>query len=96
LINHFIKKSYLESQYTLITSIGFSIKEKESIAKTGIQNILTTSFNKGNIIGNNTNLSDLQQCDLKDQINFRSLYSSLLQNKLNFNPTKIGSSKTNS
>lgn len=70
--------------------MAFSTKEKESIAKTGIQNILTTSFNKGNIIGNNTNLSDLQQGDLKHQIDFRSVYANLLQNKLNFDPRSIG------
>lgn len=46
--------------------------------------------NKGQIIGTNPNLSDLDNGDLKYQIDFRSVYASLLQQKLNFNPTQIG------
>jgi uncharacterized protein (DUF1501 family) len=46
--------------------------------------------NKGKVIGNNPNLSDLDQGDLKYQIDFRSVYASLLEQKLNFDPTKIG------
>jgi hypothetical protein len=32
----------------------------------------------------------LDQGDLKYQIDFRSVYASLLEQKLNFDPTKIG------
>ena len=46
--------------------------------------------NKGTIIGNNPNLSDLDNGDLKYQIDFRGVYSSLLQNKLGFDASKIG------
>jgi len=46
--------------------------------------------NRGKIIGNNPNLSDLDNGDLKHQIDFRSVYASLLQNKLNFDASKIG------
>jgi uncharacterized protein (DUF1501 family) len=46
--------------------------------------------NKGKVIGNNPNLSDLDHGDLKYQIDFRSVYASLLENKLNFDPKKIG------
>lgn len=46
--------------------------------------------NKGIIMGNNPNLSDLDNGDLKYEIDFRSVYSSLLENKLNFNPKNIG------
>ncbi|MFT5963661.1 MAG: hypothetical protein ACI9L6_000374 [Flavobacterium sp.] len=46
--------------------------------------------NKGKIIGKNPNLSDLQQGDLKHQIDFRSVYATLLHEKLNFNPKSIG------
>jgi uncharacterized protein (DUF1501 family) len=46
--------------------------------------------NKGKIIGTNPNLSDLMNGDLKHQIDFRSVYASLLQNKMNFDPSKIG------
>lgn len=45
---------------------------------------------KGKIIGRNPNLSDLENGDLKYEIDFRSVYASLLQNKLNFEPSKIG------
>jgi uncharacterized protein (DUF1501 family) len=46
--------------------------------------------NRGKIIGNNPNLSDLDNGDLKHQIDFRSVYASLLQNKLNFDASNIG------
>jgi uncharacterized protein (DUF1501 family) len=46
--------------------------------------------NRGKIIGNNPNLSDLDNGDLKHQIDFRSVYASILKNKLNFDFTKIG------
>jgi uncharacterized protein (DUF1501 family) len=46
--------------------------------------------NKGTIIGNNPNLEDLDKGDLKYEIDFRSVYSSLLENKLSFNPKNIG------
>ncbi|MFI0490221.1 DUF1501 domain-containing protein [Flavobacterium sp.] len=46
--------------------------------------------NRGKIIGKNPNLSDLDNGDLKHEIDFRSVYASLLQSKLNFDPTKIG------
>jgi uncharacterized protein (DUF1501 family) len=46
--------------------------------------------NKGNVIGSNPNLADLYQGDLKHQIDFRSVYANLLQNKLDLNPTSIG------
>ncbi|MFA9190272.1 DUF1501 domain-containing protein [Flavobacterium sp. FZUC8N2.13] len=46
--------------------------------------------NRGNIIGNNPNLSDLSQGDLKHQIDFRSVYASLLKEKMAFDYTKIG------
>ncbi|UPT69769.1 MAG: DUF1501 domain-containing protein [Flavobacterium sp. JAD_PAG50586_2] len=46
--------------------------------------------NKGKIIGNNPNLSDLDNGDLKYEIDFRSVYASLLQSKMDFDYTKIG------
>ncbi|WP_074724373.1 DUF1501 domain-containing protein [Flavobacterium frigoris] len=45
---------------------------------------------KGKIIANNPNISTLQQGDLKHQIDFRSVYATILQDKLNFNPSSIG------
>ena len=46
--------------------------------------------NKGTIIGTNPNLTDLDNGDLKHQIDFRSVYASLLQQKMNFDPALIG------
>jgi uncharacterized protein (DUF1501 family) len=46
--------------------------------------------NNNKIIGQNPNLLDLDEGDLKYKIDFRSLYASLLEEKLNFNPKKIG------
>ena len=50
--------------------------------------------NQGGIIGKNPNLSDLDNGDLKHEIDFRSVYASLLQNKFNFDATKIGLKNT--
>jgi len=46
--------------------------------------------NQGKIIGNNPNLFNLDNGDLKHEIDFRSVYASLLENKLNFDAAKIG------
>ncbi|WP_296146089.1 DUF1501 domain-containing protein [uncultured Flavobacterium sp.] len=46
--------------------------------------------NKGKIIGNNPNLADLDNGDLKYEVDFRSVYASLLQQKLSFDYSKIG------
>jgi len=50
--------------------------------------------NKGKIIGNNPNLTDLDNGDLKHEIDFRSVYASLLQEKFSFDYSKIGISNT--
>ena len=46
--------------------------------------------NRGKIIGKNPNLSDLDNGDLKHEIDFRSVYASILKNKLAFDSSKIG------
>ncbi|HJS00235.1 MAG TPA: DUF1501 domain-containing protein [Flavobacterium sp.] len=46
--------------------------------------------NQGRVLGNNPNLADLSQGDLKHQIDFRSVYASLLKEKMQFDYTKIG------
>jgi len=50
--------------------------------------------NKGNVIGNNPNLEDLDNGDLKHEIDFRSVYASILKQQLDFNPTLIGIKNT--
>jgi uncharacterized protein (DUF1501 family) len=46
--------------------------------------------NKGTILGNNPDLSNLDNGDLKHQVDFRSVYASLLQQKMSFDYAKIG------
>ena len=46
--------------------------------------------NKGKVIGNNPNLSNLDQGDLKYEVDFRSVYATLLKEKMNFDFSKIG------
>lgn len=46
--------------------------------------------NKGTVLGNNPNLADLDNGDLKYETDFRSVYASLLQQKMNFDYSKIG------
>lgn len=46
--------------------------------------------NRGKVIGNNPNLADLINSDLKHEIDFRSVYAAILKDKLNFDYTKIG------
>jgi uncharacterized protein (DUF1501 family) len=46
--------------------------------------------NKGTILGNNPDLANLDNGDLKYEIDFRSVYASLLKEKMNFDYSKIG------
>ncbi|NMH29435.1 DUF1501 domain-containing protein [Flavobacterium silvaticum] len=46
--------------------------------------------NSGKIIGNNPDLADLDNGDLKHSIDFRSVYSAILKQKLQFDASKIG------
>ncbi len=46
--------------------------------------------NKGQVIGDNPDLSDLDNGDLKYKTDFRSVYASLLKEKLGFDYAKIG------
>jgi len=46
--------------------------------------------NKGTILGKNPNLADLDNGDLRYEIDFRSVYASLLKEKMSFDYSKIG------
>lgn len=46
--------------------------------------------NKGTVLGNNPDLSNLDNGDLKYETDFRSVYASLLKEKMNFDYSKIG------
>ena len=45
---------------------------------------------KGKVLGQNPNLSNLDNGDLKHEIYFRSIYASLLKEKMEFDAGKIG------
>ena len=46
--------------------------------------------NKGKIIGSNPNLTNLDNGDLIFETDFRSVYATLLKEKMNFDYSKIG------
>ena len=46
--------------------------------------------NSGKILGDNPNLGDLVNGDLKHQFDFRSLYATILNQKLGVEPSKVG------
>lgn len=46
--------------------------------------------NQGKVIGSNPNLTDLDNGDLKHEIHFRSVYATLLEQKLGFDARQIG------
>ncbi|MDI9310127.1 MAG: DUF1501 domain-containing protein [Limnohabitans sp.] len=46
--------------------------------------------NKGKVLGKNPDLTNLDNGDLKFETDFRSVYATLLQQKLNFETSKIG------
>ena len=49
--------------------------------------------NQGRVIGDNPNLTDLDQGDLKYKIDFRSVYAAILENKLGLSAKDIGISQ---
>ena len=44
---------------------------------------------KGGVYGNNPNLADLDQGDLRMQVDFRSVYASVLRHWLGADPSKV-------
>jgi uncharacterized protein (DUF1501 family) len=89
-----LKKAKLLQNVTIVVFSEFGRRVKDNgngtDHGTAAPMFVIGGSNKGNIIGNNPNLSDLQQGDLKHQIDFRSVYANLLEQKLGLNPTSIG------
>ena len=89
-----IKKANLLQNVTLVvfSEFGRRVKDngKGTDHGTAAPMFIVGGNNKGKIIGNNPNLADLDNGDLKHEIDFRSVYASLLQSKMNFDYTKIG------
>ena len=89
-----LKKASLMQNVTIVvfSEFGRRVKDngKGTDHGTAAPMFVIGGNNRGKIIGNNPNLSDLDQGDLKYETDFRSVYASLLQNKLDFDYTKIG------
>lgn len=89
-----MKKHNLLQRVTVVvfSEFGRRVKENGSGTDHGTAGpmFIIGGKNKGKIIGNNPNLATLDKGDLLHEIDFRSVYAALLQNKFNFNPTAIG------
>lgn len=89
-----LKKAQLLQNVTLVVFSEFGRRVKDNgngtDHGTAAPMFIIGGNNKGKIIGNNPNLADLDNGDLKYEIDFRSVYASLLQSKMNFDYTKIG------
>jgi uncharacterized protein (DUF1501 family) len=89
-----LKGNDLLDQVTLVVFSEFGRRVKEN--GTGTDHgtagpmFIVGGKNKGSIIGKNPDLNTLDQGDLIHQIDFRSVYASLLQNKFSFDPKQIG------
>jgi uncharacterized protein (DUF1501 family) len=89
-----LKKAQLLQNVTIVVFSEFGRRVKDNgngtDHGTAAPMFIIGGNNKGTIIGKNPNLSDLDNGDLKYEIDFRSVYATLLQQKMNFDYTKIG------
>jgi uncharacterized protein (DUF1501 family) len=89
-----LKKSQQLQQVTIVVFSEFGRRVKDNGRGTdhgtAAPMFIIGGNNRGKIIGRNPNLSDLDNGDLKHDIDFRSVYASLLKNKLDFDTAQIG------
>lgn len=89
-----LKKANLLENVTLVVFSEFGRRVKENGGGTdhgtAAPIFIIGGNNKGKVIGNNPNLHDLDNGDLKHEIDFRSVYAALLKSKMDFDATKIG------
>jgi uncharacterized protein (DUF1501 family) len=89
-----LKRAQLMQNVTIVVFSEFGRRVKDNGSGTdhgtAAPMFVVGGNNRGKIIGNNPNLSDLINGDLKHQIDFRSVYASLLNYKMNFDASKIG------
>lgn len=89
-----LKKANLLQNVTLVVFSEFGRRVKDNgngtDHGTAAPMFIIGGQNRGKVIGNNPNLSDLSQGDLKYEIDFRSVYASLLKEKMAFDYSKIG------
>ena len=89
-----LKKANLLQNVTLVVFSEFGRRVKDNgngtDHGTAAPLFIIGGNTKGKIIGNNPNLTDLDNGDLKYEIDFRSVYATLLKQKMNFDYSKIG------
>jgi uncharacterized protein (DUF1501 family) len=89
-----LKKANLLQNVTIVVFSEFGRRVKDNgngtDHGTAAPMFIIGGNNKGKVIGNNPDLTNLDNGDLKFETDFRSVYASLLQEKLNFDYTKIG------
>lgn len=89
-----LKKSQQLQQVTIVVFSEFGRRVKDNGRGTdhgtAAPMFIIGGNNRGKIIGRNPNLSDLDNGDLKHDIDFRSVYASLLKNKFDFDSSQIG------
>lgn len=89
-----LKKASLLQNVTIVVFSEFGRRVKDNgngtDHGTAAPLLIIGGMNNGKVFGENPNLSDLDNGDLKYNIDFRSVYATLLQNKMQFNPNQIG------
>jgi uncharacterized protein (DUF1501 family) len=89
-----LKKAQLLQNVTIVVFSEFGRRVKDNgngtDHGTAAPMFIIGGNNKGTILGKNPNLSDLDNGDLKYEIDFRSVYATLLKQKMNFDYSKIG------
>lgn len=89
-----LKKAKLLQNVTIVVFSEFGRRVKDNgngtDHGTAAPMFVIGGSNKGAILGKNPNLSTLDNGDLIHEIDFRSVYATLLQQKMNFDYTKIG------
>lgn len=89
-----LKASNLLNRVTIVIFSEFGRRVKENGTGTdhgtAAPMLIIGGGNKGKIIGKNPDLSVLDKGDLIYQIDFRSVYATLLQKKFAFDPKRIG------
>jgi uncharacterized protein (DUF1501 family) len=89
-----LKKAQLLQNVTIVVFSEFGRRVKDNgngtDHGTAAPMFIIGGNNRGTIIGKNPNLSDLDNGDLKYETDFRSVYATLLKQKMNFDYSKIG------
>jgi len=89
-----LKKSGLLNQVTIVLFSEFGRRVQDNGGGTdhgtAAPMFVIGGNNRGKVIGENPNLVNLDNGDLVHNIDFRSVYASLLKDKFAFDPKKIG------